>query len=441
MDFLNKLSAESWFAAEVAAGCVAVAGGAAAGLALFPGVDVIAVGAAIVLATICGLESAGFGAQAAVASYMAVDPPDPHFKAIAVPSTVRVPTLKPGPRLSPASASAVNAVTKEMAQIAGLETALLAAMERAQGAADAHSRAWVEKQSAAAANLANLLSVSYRNLGVLLSNARRQLQGEHLPAPVLSAKEWGFVSKYVNVHGFPSSFIAQARAFGLGTQEIDRIRNSIVTAKPSSLTTSVVAVLGNPQLTKAINGAAQTFSSYAAGVKKKLAMYEMPGLSTNLLVNGCFSDPALGTPAKYSGSYIGVSPRSTGIPHWTVGAGGVQAVGTYWPKSPGCPGSLWLADDSPGFVSQSVPTTPGDRYLLRWEIGGHGEVESSNPLHVLWGGSTMAVQSGSTTTPWQPGQVTVTATQASTTLEFSASFSGGGDGPTIGSASLTQMSP
>jgi hypothetical protein len=371
---------------------------------------------------------------------MAVDPPDPHFKAIAVPNTVRVPTLKPGPRLSPASASAVNAVTKEMAQIAGLETALLAAMERAQGAADAHSRDWVEKQSGAAANLATLLSVSYRKLGVLLSNATRQLRGEHLPAPVLTAKEWVSVSKYVKVHGLPSRFVAQARALGLGAQAIDRIRNSIVTAKPSSLTTSVVALLGNPQLTEAINGAAQTFGSYAAGVKKKLASYEMPGPSTNLLLNGCFTDPSLGTTAKYSGSYTGVSGGSTGIPHWTVGAGGVQAVGTYWPKSPGCPGSLWLANDHPGFVSQSVPTTPGDQYLLRWEVGGLHETEDPNPLHVLWGGSTVAVQSPPTT-PWQLGHVIVTATQASTTVEFSATSSAGGGGPTIGSASLTPMSP
>ena len=156
----------------------------------------------------------------------------------------------------------------------------------------------------------------------------------------------------------------------------------------------------------------------------------------NVLLNGCFTDPALGTSAKYSGNYTGVSAGQTGIPDWTVGGGGVQAVGTFWPKSPGCPGSLWLADDSPGFVSQAVPTTPGDQYLLRWEGGGTGETESPNPLHVLWGGVTVAVQK-TPTTSWEPDQVIVTATKASTTLEFSASMSGGGDGPTIGSASLT----
>lgn len=155
----------------------------------------------------------------------------------------------------------------------------------------------------------------------------------------------------------------------------------------------------------------------------------------NLLVNGCFNDPSLGTPG-HLGSYVGVSPGSTDITGWTVGAGGVQAVGTYWPKSPGCPGSLWLADDSPGFVSQSVPTTPGDQYLLRWEGGGTGETESPNPLRVLWGGVLVAVQN-TPTTSWAPDQVKVTATKASTTVEFSATFSAGSDGPTIGSASLT----
>ncbi len=178
----------------------------------------------------------------------------------------------------------------------------------------------------------------------------------------------------------------------------------------------------------------------AIALSQTTAFAAAGGPSTNLLLNGCFTDPSLGPSAKYSGSYIGVSPGSTGIPHWTVGAGGVQAVGTYWPKSPGCPGSLWLADDHPGFVSQSVPTTPGDHYLLRWEVGGLHETEGPDPLHVLWGGSTVAVQSPPTT-PWQRGQVTVTATQASTTVEFSATLSAGDGGPTIGSASLTPMSP
>ncbi len=153
----------------------------------------------------------------------------------------------------------------------------------------------------------------------------------------------------------------------------------------------------------------------------------------NLLLNGCFTDPALGP----SGSYTHVSAGSPGVPHWTVGAGGVQPVGTYWKASPGCTGSIWLADDSPGTVSQSVATTPGDHYLLRWEIGGKPESESPNPLHVLWGGVLVATQTPPAGTSYQPGHVTVTATKATTTLEFSASFSGGGAGPTIGSASLT----
>ena len=157
--------------------------------------------------------------------------------------------------------------------------------------------------------------------------------------------------------------------------------------------------------------------------------------AANLLLNGCFTDPSVGTAAKYSGSYMSVPPASTGVPHWTIGGAGVQAVGTYWPPSPGCPGSVWLADDNPGFVSQSVPTTPGARYVLQWQTGGKGETEGPNALHVLWGGVTVAVQK-TPTTPWQSGEVMVTATKASTTVEFSASLSGPGSGPTLGSVSL-----
>jgi hypothetical protein len=72
-------------------------------------------------------------------------------------------------------------------------------------------------------------------------------------------------------------------------------------------------------------------------------------------------------------------------------------------------------------------------------MGGKSESEAPNALHVFWGGAQVVVQKPAGAS-WQPGHVTVKATAARTTLEFSASTVGGGDGPAIGSASLSLVS-
>ena len=436
MDDLNKISADFNIVAGLFAGCGVLFGYIATATAPIPGLDFVSVPTAGSIALVCGIDSALFWVGGGVAQRAAVDPLSPNFKVVAAPSPPHVPTVKPGAGLNVSVTSAVNAVLENLANSDGLLAALLTTMERAQGAANARSTVWVKKQSTAAASFATSLSVSFRELVGLLSNARRELQAEHVPAPVLSAKDWGIVVQYVKKHGLPSKFVSQIRALGLGTQAIEKIRNSILKAHTSLLTTSLIALLGNPQLTKALNGAAQTFSSYAEGIRRKLATLAPPTTSRasgpNLLANSCFRDPALG-----SSSYTGESAGSTAIPDWAVGGGGVQPVGTYWKSSPGCAESLWLANDHPGWVSQRVATTPGTPYLLRWWVGGSLESEDPNPLHVLWGGTQVAVQKVTGRT-WQPGEVVLTATTAHTILEFSATLSAADGGPAIGSASLTQ---
>lgn len=211
--------------------------------------------------------------ESAALSYDAVDPPDPHFMSIAVPSPLRVPTIKPGPGLALAGASAINKLSANICYIVGLETALLEAMERAWGAADAHATIWVKKQSLAAASLSTSLAGSYRQLASMLPTTGRILRAEHFAAPVFSEKDLSAILQYLKIHGFPSTVMTQLRAFGLGNVAIASIRNSILQAKPQTSTTSFAAVLDNPLLEKSISIIGQTFSSYAAGVREKLATY------------------------------------------------------------------------------------------------------------------------------------------------------------------------
>lgn len=59
---------------------------------------------------------------------------------------------------------------------------------------------------------------------------------------------------------------------------------------------------------------------------------------------------------------------NSGLAGWTVGAGGVDVVGTPWPAADGSY-SLDLNAESAGSISQSFSTTPNQSYRLSFELG------------------------------------------------------------------------
>lgn len=80
----------------------------------------------------------------------AVDPPDPDFKVIAVPS-ISIPTaIKPGGNVNSAEARAFNALISNIATSTGVLNAAITSANRALGAADAGSQKWQRLQTKAA---------------------------------------------------------------------------------------------------------------------------------------------------------------------------------------------------------------------------------------------------------------------------------------------------
>ena len=177
----------------------------------------------------------------------------------------------------------------------------------------------------------------------------------------------------------------------------------------------------------------------------------------NVIANGNFAlSPPLGPdsghsfydPATYKADKLPVET----IPGWVVGSsvgvgsnGGVQ-VSSAMQAPVGSAQCVLLANSSPGSVTQTVKTVTGATYLLSWYGAGYpldGKTPP-NTLHVLWDASVVAAPTynGSFHTSSAPGwklqHQVVTATSASSTVEFADATNPPSENPSmVGEVSLS----
>ena len=106
--------------------------------------------------------------------------------------------------------------------------------------------------------------------------------------------------------------------------------------------------------------------------------------------------------------------------------GGVDlvAVGD-WKAGPGCVQSVALVAYAPSSVSQTVKTSPGDSYLLRWEATGDPSCAPVvKKMDVFWGGRLVDAPSFNTaghtkaSIGWVTQGVTVTSTGTRSVVKF-----------------------
>jgi hypothetical protein len=101
----------------------------------------------------------------------------------------------------------------------------------------------------------------------------------------------------------------------------------------------------------------------------------------------------------------------------------------YWkPLPPGSPGdsqSVDLSGGAPGSISQTVSTTAGSSYLLKWYASGnYGCGQSTKVMHVFWDRKLIASPSVNTGGPaagkmvWSAESQVVAANAAQSVLEF-----------------------
>ena len=166
---------------------------------------------------------------------------------------------------------------------------------------------------------------------------------------------------------------------------------------------------------------------------------------TNLVTNGSFESPVV------SGTAFFAAP-STGLTGWNLTAGSIDLDNSQvWQAAAGSQ-SVDLSGyaDSPGTISQNVPTTSGEKYLLQFAMSGNPfcGVETVQ-LTASWGGSAVASPTYDTSQispsprpvsnmdyTWHLYVVSGAASAASTPLQFS-SLTDSSCGPVLDAVSVT----
>ena len=158
------------------------------------------------------------------------------------------------------------------------------------------------------------------------------------------------------------------------------------------------------------------------------ATYAGTPTGPNLISNGCFQDPVLKAGA------VALGAGSTQIPGWTVGGNGVQATtSNHWAPAKGCGQSVGLAGSGHGNLSQTVNTTFGDLYLLRWSLAADYNCGPAiKRMAVFWEGKLVSVPTfnmtgdGKSWMGWTSQQIIVTAATTSSVVEFADATAGNG---------------
>lgn len=163
------------------------------------------------------------------------------------------------------------------------------------------------------------------------------------------------------------------------------------------------------------------------------------------LTNGGFED-VNGTYVDGGAGFQQLDAPNASIDGWTVDAGSVDWIGTYWPAPKGAM-SIDMSGAGAGTLSQTFDTTIGNTYTVSFLLSGNPVGEPAiKTLDVSATGGTVANYSHDTTGTdltsmvWTPETYTFLATTANTTLSF-ISTTATAWGPAIDNVAVTESVP
>jgi choice-of-anchor C domain-containing protein len=163
------------------------------------------------------------------------------------------------------------------------------------------------------------------------------------------------------------------------------------------------------------------------------------------LSNGGFEDLS-GTYVDGGSGFQQLNAPNTSIDGWTVDAGSVDWIGTYWPAPEGAM-SIDMSGADAGTLSQTFDTTIGNTYTVSFLLSGNPV--GGDPIKTLdvsaTGGAVANYTHDTSGTDltnmvWTAQTYTFLATSASTTLSF-ISTTPGAFGPAIDNVVVTESVP
>ncbi len=166
------------------------------------------------------------------------------------------------------------------------------------------------------------------------------------------------------------------------------------------------------------------------------AFVAAPAFAQNLVQNGSFESPALG-----SGNW-GIYPA---IPNWTLVSGGGAEIQNNVAGAPYAGEQhVELDGNDNSAIEQAVPVVPGATYLFTWAYSPRPDVASaSNGVEVLVDGNVIGISAAdgtaNTDTVWTVYQLLVPANGPTITLRFRAGGTSDGAGGYIDGVALSPV--
>jgi choice-of-anchor C domain-containing protein len=183
----------------------------------------------------------------------------------------------------------------------------------------------------------------------------------------------------------------------------------------------------------------------ALGVLASIAFAGSALAVFNPPVNGGFEDLSL-TYADGGSGFQQLDAPNTSIDGWTVVAGSIDWIGTYWPAPEGAM-SIDMSGVNAGTLSQTFDTTIGNTYKVSFLLSGNPA--GGPPIKTLdvsaTGGTPVSYSHDTTGTDltsmvWAPQTYEFLATSTSTTLSF-ISTTATAHGPAIDDVAVSESIP
>lgn len=196
------------------------------------------------------------------------DPPDRHYRRVTGLARLHVSAVRAGHGVSRAAATAWNALIDDELRYTVAVRALVAAAQRAEGAAQARSCSWLARQNQAARSYAMLAAHALAATGRLAARLRAVLARSPLGRVNISAAALGQAAQQIAAHGLPAAASRALSQLGVSAATKARLAAEVATLKPKS-----VSLLG--VLTETPSGRGQT-SAALAGLARAAARARCP---------------------------------------------------------------------------------------------------------------------------------------------------------------------
>lgn len=213
------------------------------------------------------LAAGSVAATAGLLTLLANDPPDSHFRTIAIPRVPHPALISTRGRLRGVKRQ-INGVLRVEARLAATLRALGTSRNRASGAHRARQRKWERRQMLAVARYsgraASLLGSLTRMSKQLAAAARRTKLGK----PLFGTRAITNFLRDVARHGLPRGLVALLRRFGATDRDLRTMTQNVLTTSPRQPARTVGGALVAPNLLTNYRRAARVLGAYAKRVAR-----------------------------------------------------------------------------------------------------------------------------------------------------------------------------